>query len=175
MIKVKSIYQLIVYSIIFIILLISFFTFIIISNAFTEFQEKIHIIEQNNLEKQKALLKEDISRTIRFIEYYHAQNKAVKSELQIQQEILQALDQLKVNDDINDYIFIYNFNGESIYYQEIKEYMGKNLYEFKDPNGIQVIKDLIQASQLPHGDYVEYIWYKPEKTKYQKNLFCTIL
>ncbi|MFA6788693.1 MAG: cache domain-containing protein [Arcobacteraceae bacterium] len=170
MIKVKSIYQLIVYSIIFIILLISFFTFIIISNAFTEFQEKIHIIEHNNLDKQKAILKEDISRTIKFIEYYHNTYKNLKSEAQIKAEILKALDQLKIKEDINDYIFIYNFQGESIYYQEIKEYMGKNLYEFTDPNGVKVIKSLIDASKLPQGDYVHYVWYKPEKKRNIKKI-----
>ncbi|MFA7084192.1 MAG: cache domain-containing protein [Arcobacteraceae bacterium] len=170
MIKVKSIYQLIVYSIIFIILLISFFTFIIISNAFNEFQEKIHIIEQNNLEKQKILLKEDISRTIKFIEYYHNTHKATKSDDQIKKEILVALDQLKLKTDINDYIFIYSFKGESIYYQESKEYMGRNLYEFIDPNGIQVIKQLIEVSQLPEGNYVQYHWYKPEKKRNIKKI-----
>ena len=58
MIKTKSIYQLIVYSIVFIIGLISFFTFIIIDNAFDEFQEKIIIIKTDNLHKQKELIKD---------------------------------------------------------------------------------------------------------------------
>lgn len=170
MIKVKSIYQLIVYSIIFIILLISFFTFVIISNAFTEFQEKIHIIEQNNLDKQKAILKEDISRTIKFIEYYHTLYKDKKSEEAIQAEILDALDNLKSTADINDYIFIYDFQGQSIYYQEFKEYVGKNLIDFTDPSGVKVVKNLIDASQLPEGDYVQYVWYKPEKKRNIKKI-----
>lgn len=40
MIKAKSLYHLILYSIIFIIILTSSFTFIIIENAFDDFQEK---------------------------------------------------------------------------------------------------------------------------------------
>ncbi len=165
MIKAKSIYKLIIYSIIFIILLTSFFTFIIISSAYTEFQEKVNIIEQNNLNKQKALLEDDISLVIKFIEYYHQENKNLKTEEQIKNGIISMLDHLKTNNDINEYIFIYDFEGKSVYYQKNKEYIGKNLYEFQDPNGVQVIKSLIDASMKENGDFVQYYWYKPEKGK----------
>ena len=47
MIKAKSLYHLILYSIIFIVILISFFTFVIIENAFDDFQEKIDIIKSD--------------------------------------------------------------------------------------------------------------------------------
>lgn len=147
MIKVKSIYQLIVYSIIFIIVLISFFTFIIITNAFTEFQDKIKMIEQNNLTKQKILIKEDITNTLKFIRYYHEKYKGKKSEVIIQNEVLKALDEMKSSKNINDYTFIYLFDGTSVYYPAVKERIGENLYEFTDPNGIKVIKELIDISQ----------------------------
>jgi signal transduction histidine kinase len=39
--------------------------------------------------------------------------------------------------------------------------IGKNLYHFKDPNGIQVIKDLISVSKQENGGFVEYTWVKP--------------
>jgi signal transduction histidine kinase len=170
MIKVKSIYQLIVYSIIFIILLISFFTFVIINNAFNEFQEKISIIEENNLSKQKEMLQENIGSTLEFIEFYHQKYQGIKDEKIIQKEILEALDGMKRKEDVNDYIFIYEFNGNAIYYQEIKEYIGKNLYEYTDPNGVQVIKDLIKVSQQPQGGFVEYTWFKPEKKRDVKKI-----
>jgi signal transduction histidine kinase len=170
MIKVKSIYQLIVYSIIFIILLISFFTFVIINNAFNEFQEKINIIEQNNLSKQKEILKENISSTLDFIEFYHEKYRGLKEEHIIQAEILEALETMKRKEEVSDYIFIYNYDGSAIYYQSIKEYIGTNLYEYTDPNGVQVIKDLIQVSQEQNGGFVEYMWYKPEKKRNVKKV-----
>ncbi len=80
MIKAKSLYHLILYSIIFIIMLASSFTFIIIDNAFDDFQEKIEIIKTDFESKQKDLIKADISRTLKFISYYHEKFKNIKSE-----------------------------------------------------------------------------------------------
>ena len=57
MIIAKSLYHLILYSIIFIVILTSSFTFIIIENAFDEFQEKIEIIKTDFESKQKDLIK----------------------------------------------------------------------------------------------------------------------
>ena len=45
MLKAKSLYHLILYSILFIIILISFFTFIIINNAHEELQDKISTLK----------------------------------------------------------------------------------------------------------------------------------
>ena len=88
MIKAKSLYHLIVYSIVFIIILISFFTFIIINNAFNEFQEKIEIIQDDFETNKKTLLRKDIENTLKFIQYYHNQLQGKKSEEAIQADIL---------------------------------------------------------------------------------------
>ncbi len=165
MIKAKSLYHLIVYSIVFIIILISFFTFIIINNAFNEFQEKIDIIRTDYDIKQKETIRKDIENTLKFVQYYHEKFKGKKSEKEIQNDILNAIELMRDRTDINDYVFIYDFNGTSIYYPISKQNIGKNLYEFTDPTGKKVIKEIIEISKDNAGGFVEYIWYKPELEK----------
>lgn len=163
MIKTKSIYQLIVYSIVFIIGLIAFFTFIIINNAFDEFQEKIAIIKTDNLYKQKALLKAEINRTLEFIKYTHHKYKDTKTTQEIQAQILEALHEMRDKENVNNYVFIYKFDGTRVYYPIEEESVGKKFYEFIDPNGIKVVQEVIDVSQKQIGGYVEYIWNKPKK------------
>lgn len=162
MIKAKSLYHLILYSIFFIIILTSSFTFIIIENTFDEFQEKIKIIKTDYSTKQKELIQADIKRTLKFIKFYHQKYKGIKSEKQIQNEILNSIELMRDKKDQNDYLFVYNFNGTLLYYPIESHSIGKNLYEFTDPSGKQVIKELITISKKKDGGFVQYIWYKPE-------------
>lgn len=162
MIKSKSLYHLIVYSIAFIIILISFFTFIIINNAFNEFQEKIEIIRDDFSTKQKDIIRKDIENTLKFIQYYHNSQKGTKSEEIIKKDILNAIELMRDKNDIDDYVFIYDFDGTSIYYPISKQNVGKNLYEFTDNTGKKVIKELIEISKDNAGGYVEYLWFKPK-------------
>ena len=85
MLKAKSLYHLIVYSILFIIVLISFFTFIIINNAHEELQDKIHTLKIDYTNNQKSLIKNHVNYIINFIDYYYNQNKNIKSVETIQQ------------------------------------------------------------------------------------------
>lgn len=165
MIKAKSLYHLILYSIIFIIILTSSFTFIIIENAFDEFQEKIEIIKTDFESKQKDLIKADIQKTLKFISYYHEMNKSIKSEKEIQNDLLNALEHMRDKKDLDEYLFIYDFDGTSIYYPHTDQKLGDNLYEFTDPSGKKVVKEVIQISQKKDGGFVQYIWYKPEIKK----------
>jgi len=161
MIKAKSLYHLILYSIFFIVILTSSFTFIIIENTFDEFQEKIKIIKTDYSNKQKELIQSEIKRTLKFIKYYHDKYKDEKTELEIQHDILNSIELMRDGSDINDYIFVYDFSGTLIYYPVESHSIGKNLYEFTDPSGKQVIKELINISKKPKGGFVQYIWYKP--------------
>ncbi|QDF28205.1 sensor histidine kinase [Halarcobacter anaerophilus] len=165
MIKAKSLYHLILYSIFFIVILTSSFTFIIIENAFDEFQEKIDIIKKNYSDKRKDLIQADIKNSVKFIKYYHQRYKDTKSEKQIKEEILKSFETMRRDGDLNHYLFIYGFDGTSIYYPVLKKDIGKNLYEFKDPSGKKVIQELINISKTKEGGFVQYIWYKPEIRK----------
>lgn len=162
MFKAKSLYHLIVSSILFILVLISFFTFIIIDNAHNELQEKIKTLKSDYTNNQKELIRNDVVSVINFIKYYHQENKDRKSEEQIKKELLIALGQMRKFDNINNYIFIYNFDGTSIHNPISKNNIGKNLFEYKDEEGKSVVKDLINVSKRYLGGEVEYIWYKPD-------------
>lgn len=170
MLKAKSLYHLIVYSILFIIILISFFTFIIINNAHEELQEKIHTLKNDYTDNQKELLKNEIEFIINYIDFYNNLNKESKSKEEIQNDIIQAIDKLKNNQNPNEYIFIYDFEGNVIKSSIKKENVGKNFYNIVDVNGKEVIKELINSSKKEHGDYVEYIWYKPQINKETKKI-----
>lgn len=165
MIKAKSLYHLILYSITFIIILTSSFTFIIIDNAFDEFQEKIKIIRDNFTSKNKDLIRHDIEKTKQFITFYHNKHKNIKTEEEIKNEVLNAIELMRNKNDINDYSFIYEFSGTSIYYPISSNNIGKNLLEITDPSGKKVIKELVKISKEPLGGYVKYIWYKPQIKK----------
>ena len=126
MFKAKSLYHLIVYSILFIVVLISFFTFIIINNAHDELQEKIVALKEDFTSNQKELLKNDINSVISFIDYYHKKYEGTKSEEQIKKEVLEAIGEMKKSKNINDYIFIYSFEGELLFHPITKEKVGEN-------------------------------------------------
>ncbi len=162
MIKAKSLYHLVLYSILFIIVLISFFTFIIINNAHDELQEKIFTLKTDYTNNQKDLIKNDVNSAIKFISYYHEKYKDIKPTKRIQEEILLALEKLRVNDNINEYLFIYDFNGKSVYHPIEKTKVGENLIALKDVNGKKVIEELIIISKESNGGYVDYVWYKPD-------------
>ncbi|WP_368029500.1 cache domain-containing protein [Arcobacter sp. s6] len=159
MLKAKSLYHLIVYSILFIVVLISFFTFIIISNAHDELQDKTETLKTDYTNSQKELIKSDVNNVINFIKYYDNKYKNIKPQEIIQKEVIEALKELRT-DNMNEYLFIYNFEGVSLYHPISKDRVGNTYYELKDKEGKEVIKDLINVSQKPNGGYVEYLWYK---------------
>ncbi|GGD32583.1 hypothetical protein GCM10012288_03140 [Malaciobacter pacificus] len=170
MFKAKSLYHLIVYSIFFIVILISFFTFIIIDNAHEELQQKIETQKQDYTNSQKELLKSDILSTINFINFYHNKYKNEKNEKDIKLEVLNALYQIQHNNNINEYIFIYDYNGNLIFHPVVPDDIGKNKLHIKDKAGKSVIKELIEISQLPNGGFIDYIWFKPDVQKNIKKI-----
>lgn len=176
MIKAKSLYHLILYSIIFIVILISFFTFIIIENAFDDFQEKIEIIKTDYASKQKYKIKNEIENVINFIDFYDKKYKDVKSQKEIQKDILEAIENMRDKNKKDNYLFIYNYSGMAIYNPASKELVGKNLLNYTDKTGKKLVKELINVSKDNSGGYVEYLWINhKEKREVKKILVCLVL
>ncbi|RBQ32336.1 histidine kinase [Arcobacter sp. FW59] len=170
MLKAKSLYHLIVYSIFFIVILISFFTFIIISNAHDELQEKVHTLKVDYTNNQKDLLKNYVNYILKFIDYYYEENKYKKSDDEIKKDILKALEKISISPDPNEYIFIYDANSTLIYNETDITNIGKDFSNVEDSNGKKVLLELIEASKNVDGGFVNYFWSKPEIHKEKNKL-----
>ena len=162
MFKAKSLYHLIVYSILSIVVLISFFTFIIINNAHEELQYKIVTLNTDYKNNQKVLIKNDVNSIISFIQYTHNKYKDSKDPEAIKKEIITAIEKIRRNDNINEYIFIYNFDETSVHHPI--PIAKKNIGEKK------IIKDLIKISKQKEGGFIEHNWYKPDISQNVKKI-----
>jgi len=165
MIRTKSLYHLILYSIIFIIILASSFSFIIIKNTFDEFQEKTQIIKTDFLNRQKDLIKADVNKTLKFIKYYDEKFEGLKPKKDIQNDILTLIKSMEDTKEIDNYNFVYDFNTKSIYHPIYKLNTEKNLYQFAHKAQKKVIKELINISKKKDGGFIQYDQYKPQEKK----------
>ena len=79
-------------------------------------------------------------------------------EKEIQQEVIERISKIRFGKD--GYIFAFRYDG--IYVSHItKKYIGKNMINITDPNGVRINRELLKAATSPDGVYVNYVWKKP--------------
>ena len=59
------------------------------------------------------------------------------------------------------YIFVTSYDGESLVNRPQPDLIGTNIYDVKDSDGVEIIKEIINAAKNPDGGFVEYKWNKP--------------
>ncbi len=67
------------------------------------------------------------------------------------------------------YVYAYDFDGKVIAHGGDQTLIGKNLMEYRDPNGFPVIQALRKKAK-EGGGWVEYTWQNPETKKQQRKL-----
>jgi signal transduction histidine kinase len=138
-----------------------FITLILFLNTYHEHQVELKKIEEDYLKSQKELIKNETMRAVRYIKYKHETFGKIMSKKQLQQTIVDTIEHMRDIRNGSGYIFIYTFEGINIADPILKQNSGKNLINFKDPNGKLVIKELIDISKKDDGGYVDYVWNKP--------------
>jgi signal transduction histidine kinase len=88
---------------------------------------------------------------LKFIEHEYSQRHDSVSEDRLKAQIVDAIEHLYGRQDGTGYIFIYSFEGVNLSDPVQTQNIGKNLYNFKDQNGVQVVKELIDTSRKEHG------------------------
>lgn len=159
--KNKSINQVTKITILSTAIITIFITVAFFSNAYKEHIKELQKIENDYLVSQKSLIQKDTKRAIRYITYKHNKNKNIKNIQEIKKQIVETIENMRDIRDGSGYIFIYTFDGINIADPILKHNAGKNLIDFKDPNGKLVIKELIDISKEQEGGFVEYVWNKP--------------
>jgi signal transduction histidine kinase len=142
-------------------LLVLLFTSYAVYSEYSKFDKEAAQIRVNYIKEQKESIVFDVNRVLKFItNEYYVRKLAVDSGL-LKRQIANAISQLYGRPDQTGYIFIYSYKGVCLSDPVQPHNIGKNLYTYKDPHGVQVIKDLIDISKRDDGGFVEYTWVKP--------------
>jgi signal transduction histidine kinase len=136
-------------------------TVVAIYLEYRQFDADAHQLRKRYILEQKEGIVFDTQRVLKFIANEYSTRRLTVDEGVLKRQILNAISQLYGRPDGTGYIFIYDFKGTCLGDPVQTHNIGKNLYAFKDPDGVQVIKDLIDVSRLPQGGFVRYTWVKP--------------
>ena len=127
-------------------------------------QETVHL-KNEYIQEQKEQIYFDTNRVLNYINHSYKDNHNIIDTNILKSQIIYSIEKLYGRRDGTGYIFIYDFNGTCISDPIQPSHIGKNLYDFKDPDGIQVIKELIEVSRSKDGGYLRYRWLKPTSGK----------
>ncbi len=159
--KNKKITTIYIWGMFIILIFVLLFALLLINDEYNDFDKEAISIRKEYTEEQKNTIVFDTNRVLKFISHAYENNKKTLDEAYLKSQILNAIEQLYGRQDGTGYIFIYDFNGINLSDPLRLNNIGKNLYDFKDSNGVEVIKELIDISQKPNGGFVEYMWIKP--------------
>ncbi len=157
----KNIYKINKISFYIVSLLAILFIFIALITTYNDYIKDVNKLEKDYFNSQKIFIKKETQRALSFINYKYNKDRKNKSLLALQEEIIDAIEQMRNKNNGSGYVFIYDFNGINIADPIFKKNAGKNLIDFSDPNGKKVIKELINISIKKEGGYVKYVWNKP--------------
>ena len=79
-------------------------------------------------------------------------------EKEIEKEVLERISNVRFGKD--GYIFAFKYDGTYVSHIAPK-YIGKNMINVTDPNGVKINHRLLKAATIPEGVYVNYVWKKP--------------
>ncbi|WP_163830786.1 methyl-accepting chemotaxis protein [Spartinivicinus ruber] len=106
------------------------------------------------IEEKKAELKGYLDMANTAISHVYESNSDTAK-----QEAFKILRQIRYGKE--GYLFAYQYDGLAVVHgAKPQQLEGKNLIGLKDPNGVLLIKLLIEAAKKG-GGYVEYVWEKP--------------
>ena len=160
------------------------------AGSYRDFREQSERMRERLVDEQKNIVKQEVVQAGRFIcerlanvendakdrvaehtagawaiaEHIYKKNRGKKSDAEIQSLILDALRPVRFFQGTG-YYFITRLDGVEILFADRPQLEGKNLLSLRDPDGKEVIRDMITiASQQGEGFY-RYKWTKTGKTE----------
>ena len=85
------------------------------------------------------------------------------------EQVAEILRSITYGEKKDGYVFVYDYSGTAIAMRPKPALEGKNLINLKDPNGVYIIKEVINKAKQG-GGFVTYIWHKPSKDMDVKKL-----
>ena len=122
-------------------------------------QNQIADMRQSMMEQKRNALKNYVDITLTQIAPLVEAATGIDDE-QAKSQVAALLRNIRYEESKDGYIFGYHYDGTNVIMGPRPELEGKNLYDLKDPNGVPVIKGLIDNAKAG-GGFLEYMWNKP--------------
>ncbi|MEH8019676.1 methyl-accepting chemotaxis protein [Rheinheimera metallidurans] len=119
--------------------------------------EQINQFRIDMLQEKQDALKNHVAIAASAVAPYFTTNNPSAEQLNAAKAMIRAM---RFGDD--GYMFVYDLDGVNIVHGSNSSLEGRNLIDLKDPNGVPLIRELIDAAKKGSG-FVTYMW--DEKTR----------
>jgi len=161
LLKNKSITYILVIGMFIMLIFVLLFTTLVIYEKYNNFEIETKSLQQSYISKQKKSVNFNINRVLKYIQYeYEHREKSIDNK-KLKLKIVDTIEHLYGREDGTGYIFIYDFNGTKISDPIYSKDIGQNLYNIKDSNGVEIIKELITIAKNQDKRFLKYRWRKP--------------
>ncbi|WP_416885911.1 methyl-accepting chemotaxis protein [Marinospirillum sp.] len=124
-------------------------------------QQNVHAFRTAMETQHQAEIRNYLELARSAIAHLH-QNSSTLSEAERQRQALDILRQMRFDDSGSiGYYFVYDRQGRNLAHGINPALEGRDLIGFQDPNGLYVIRELVQAAERG-GDFVYYHWMSTE-------------
>lgn len=120
-------------------------------------EEEVLQFRADMMQEKRTALAHHVAIAATAVAPYFSSGTPTGEQLEAAKAVMRAM---KFSDD--GYMFVYDLDGVNIVHGSNQALEGRNLMALKDPNGILLIRDLIDAGKKGSG-FVEYMW--DEKTR----------
>jgi methyl-accepting chemotaxis protein len=111
------------------------------------------------MEDRKAKLQNLVESAHSTAKHYYDQAQAGEiEEAQAQAKALEAIEWMRYGD--NGYLWINDFEPQMVMHPFAKKLEGKNLSDYKDPNGTYLFNEMVKVVKKAGGGFVNYVWQK---------------
>ena len=144
--------------IVLIVILVMSFVYV---NLTTLGEHEVEDIRNSMYEEKKTTLQNYVDIALTSIQPV-IQNAAQTGDETARQKAADILRSITFEQKKDGYVFVYNYDGTAVAMRPKPSLEGKNLMSLKDPNGVAIIKELIDRAKAG-GGFVSYMWDKPSK------------
>ena len=137
---------------------ITIFTFIMIGIDF--YYVAVPQINSSVTNERQFGLKNTVDVTASLVQHY--KRLADEGKMSVEEAQKQALSDIKsVRYQGGNYFWVNDLNAVLIMHPIKPQLVGKNMYNFKDKEGNQLFKDMVDVCKAKGEGYVHYVWPKP--------------
>jgi methyl-accepting chemotaxis protein len=134
-------------------------------------EEKIEDYKQNTLNEKKKEIKNYTQIAINTVISHHIMSKNHTLHMtkeNLQKNVLKVIKSLRYGND--GYFWINNTKPKMVMHPTEPKLDGKDLSNYKDPNGKELFNEFVKVAKNSGNGYVEYMWPKPNFDKPQPKL-----